>query len=160
MLSFLQRSVRAASALRLVRCSVALSCSHRSFGNRRENGVEGRSRLEALGDTASYVFASSPIPRYPPFRVSCDLESFRKKWDYLKNGERCADEEVTVAGDSNGRGSFVGRIINKRSAGSKLYFYDIRSGETMLQVMASLGTYCPEEKDSEKVLYCGRILCR
>lgn len=122
--------------------------------------MEGRSRLEALGDTASYVFASPLIPRYPPFRVSCDLESFRKKWDYLKNGERCADEEVTVAGDSNGRGSFVGRIINKRSAGSKLYFYDIRSGETMLQVMASLGTYCPEEKDSEKVLYCGRILCR
>ena len=122
--------------------------------------MEGRSRLEALGDTASYVFTSPPIPRYPPFRVSCDLESFRKKWDYLKNGERCADEEVTVAGDSNGRGSFVGRIINKRSAGSKLYFYDIRSGETMLQVMASLGTYCPEEKDSEKVLYWDRILCR
>ena len=36
---------------------------------------------------------------------------------------------------------FAGRIINKRSAGSKLYFYDIRSGETMLQVMSSLNMY-------------------
>lgn len=35
----------------------------------------------------------------------------------------------------------AGRIINKRSAGSKLYFYDIRSGETMLQVMSSLNMY-------------------
>ena len=151
MLSFLQRSVRAASTLQFVRCPVSLSCLHRSFGNRRENGVEGRSRLEALGDTARYVFAASSIPSYPPFRVSCDLESFRKKWDYLKNGERCAEEEVTVAGDSIDLCLFVGRIINKRSAGSKLYFYDIRSGEIMLQVMASLGTYCPEEKDPEKV---------
>ncbi|KAK8823394.1 hypothetical protein WA577_002315 [Blastocystis sp. JDR] len=68
---------------------------------------------------------------YPPFRVSCSLDDFRKKWDYLKKGERVPETELSVAG----------RIINKRSAGSKLYFYDIRSGETMLQVMSSLNMY-------------------
>ena len=47
--------------------------------------------------------------------------------------------------------NFVGRIVNKRSAGSKLYFYDIRSGETMLQVMSSLSYYSPEGEDPETV---------
>lgn len=47
---------------------------------------------------------------------------------------------------------FTGRIINKRSAGSKLYFYDIRSGETMLQVMSSLNTYETTTTDPEEVL--------
>lgn len=44
-----------------------------------------------------------------------------------------------------------GRIINKRSAGSKLYFYDIRSGETMLQVMSSLNTYETNGQTPEEV---------
>ena len=47
---------------------------------------------------------------------------------------------------------FQGRIINKRSAGSKLYFYDIRSGETMLQVMSSLNTYETNDATPEEVL--------
>ena len=42
---------------------------------------------------------------------------------------------------------FVGRVMNKRSAGSKLFFYDIRSGETVLQVMSSLGMYESESAD-------------
>ena len=48
---------------------------------------------------------------------------------------------------------FVGRVINKRSAGSKLFFYDIRSGETVLQVMSSLGMYESEtaEQSPEEV---------
>ena len=46
---------------------------------------------------------------------------------------------------------FQGRIINKRSAGSKLYFYDIRSGETMLQVMSSLNTYETNDPTPEEV---------
>ena len=96
-----------------------------------ENNVNGKERLEKLGELASY----------PHFHVSHSLSDFRSKWDYLKNGERDETSEVYVAG----------RIINKRSAGSKLYFYDIRSGETMLQVMSSLNAYetngqTPEEK--------------
>lgn len=47
--------------------------------------------------------------------------------------------------------SIQGRIINKRSAGSKLYFYDIRSGETMLQVMSSLNTYETNDQTPEEV---------
>ena len=47
---------------------------------------------------------------------------------------------------------FQGRIINKRSAGSKLYFYDIRSGETMLQVMSSLNAYETNGQTPEEVL--------
>lgn len=46
---------------------------------------------------------------------------------------------------------FLGRITNKRSAGSKLFFYDIRSGETTLQVMSSLGTYSSEGDTPEEV---------
>ena len=47
---------------------------------------------------------------------------------------------------------FVGRIINKRSAGSKLFFYDIRSGETMLQVMSSLGSYECDSDNADEVI--------
>lgn len=59
----------------------------------------------------------------------------------MQKGERVPESEVTVAGGIVGFLSSLGRIINKRSAGSKLYFYDIRSGETMLQVMSSLNMY-------------------
>ena len=47
---------------------------------------------------------------------------------------------------------FQGRIINKRSSGSKLFFYDIRAGETRLQVMSSLSQYNPGIEDPEEVI--------
>ena len=47
---------------------------------------------------------------------------------------------------------FKGRIINKRSSGSKLFFYDIRAGETKIQVMSSLSQYNPGIEDSEQVI--------
>lgn len=59
----------------------------------------------------------------------------------MQKGERVPESEITVAGGIAGFLSSLGRIISKRSAGSKLYFYDIRSGETMLQVMSSLNMY-------------------
>ena len=99
------------------------------------------------------VFRSS----YPPFRTSCSLESFRQRWDYLKNGERCPEEEVLVAGIIIVLLLFQGRIINKRSSGSKLFFYDIRAGETGLQVMSSLSQYHPGVEDPEQV---ASVVCR
>lgn len=38
------------------------------------------------------------MSRYPNFRVSCSLEDFKKKWDYLQKGERDEKSEVLVAG--------------------------------------------------------------
>ena len=81
------------------------------------------------------------LSSYPPFRVSCSLSDFRKKWDFLKNGEHIDNEEVKVAGICRVLFLILGRIISKRSSGSKLFFYDIRSGETMLQVLSSLTSY-------------------
>ena len=38
------------------------------------------------------------IKRYPNFRVTCNLDEFKTKWDYLQKGERDAESEVFVAG--------------------------------------------------------------
>ena len=90
---------------------------------------------------------------YPNFRISCTLDDFKKKWEYLQKGERDAANEVLVAGMNVHLVLFSGRIINKRSAGSKLFFYDIRSGETMLQVMSSLGNYEYDIEDQTEVVF-------
>ncbi|PNY23200.1 Lysine-tRNA ligase [Tolypocladium capitatum] len=64
---------------------------------------------------------------YPyKFHVTYDIRKFADEFSHLKNGESDASKQIQLAG----------RIYVRRSAGSKLYFYDIRSEGTRLQVLA------------------------
>jgi lysyl-tRNA synthetase class II len=49
--------------------------------------------------------------------VTYDIRSFAKEFSYLKNGETEKSKSMQVAG----------RVYVKRSAGTKLYFYDLGS---------------------------------
>ena len=70
----------------------------RSFSKVVDNNVDGRERLAKLGDMASYSSLLILRHSYPNFHVTCSLSDFRKKWDYLKNGERDEMSKVCVAG--------------------------------------------------------------
>lgn len=69
---------------------------------------------------------------YPhKFQVTKDLQSFGKLCEGLNNGQTNKDIVESVAG----------RIIFKRTASSKLYFYHIISGTSKLQVLANFSLY-------------------
>ncbi|ODA77777.1 hypothetical protein RJ55_06379 [Drechmeria coniospora] len=64
---------------------------------------------------------------YPhKYHVDYDIRKFADDFSHLKNGESDKSRMIQLAG----------RIYVKRSAGSKLFFYDIRSDGTRLQVLA------------------------
>lgn len=64
---------------------------------------------------------------YPhKFHVTYDIRKFAEEFSNLKNGESDTTKKIALAG----------RVYVKRSAGSKLFFYDIRSEGTRLQVLA------------------------
>ncbi|KAK0391511.1 hypothetical protein NLU13_1011 [Sarocladium strictum] len=64
---------------------------------------------------------------YPhKYHVTYDIRNFQKEFSHLKNGESDKTKEIQLAG----------RIYVKRSAGTKLFFYDIRDQNVRLQVMA------------------------
>lgn len=75
---------------------------------------------------------SQPLPqnhhadRGPQFDVNYDIRKFSDEFSHLKNGETEKSRPIQLAG----------RIYVRRSAGSKLYFYDIRSDGARLQVLA------------------------
>jgi lysyl-tRNA synthetase class 2 len=60
------------------------------------------------------------------FNVTYDIRKFADEFSHIKNGEMDKTKEIQLAG----------RIYVRRSAGSKLYFYDIRSDGSRLQVLA------------------------
>ncbi|KAK5988477.1 Lysine--tRNA ligase cla4 [Cladobotryum mycophilum] len=60
------------------------------------------------------------------FHVTYDIRNFDNDFSHLKNGEY----------DKNKLISLAGRVYVRRSAGSKLYFYDLRSEGVRLQVLA------------------------
>ncbi|KAH7312553.1 lysyl-tRNA synthetase [Stachybotrys elegans] len=64
---------------------------------------------------------------YPhKFHVTYDIRKFADEFSHLKNGESDQSKMIQLAG----------RVYVRRSAGSKLFFYDIRSEGTRLQVLA------------------------
>jgi len=64
---------------------------------------------------------------YPhKFDVNYDIRKFSDEFSHLKNGVSEKSRQIQLAG----------RIYVRRSAGSKLFFYDIRSEGTRLQVLA------------------------
>jgi lysyl-tRNA synthetase class 2 len=68
------------------------------------------------------------------FALTISVPEFITKFENLKNDEKL-DESVTLAG----------RIYNKRSAGSKLFFYVIRGDDKKLQVLANKAAYTSAE---------------
>ncbi|VUC28915.1 unnamed protein product [Clonostachys rosea] len=64
---------------------------------------------------------------YPhKFNVDYDIRNFAKDFSHLKNGENDKSKTIQLAG----------RVYVRRSAGSKLFFYDIRNEGARLQVLA------------------------
>uniref|UniRef100_A0A8D0G1M3 Lysine--tRNA ligase n=1 Tax=Sphenodon punctatus TaxID=8508 RepID=A0A8D0G1M3_SPHPU len=73
---------------------------------------------------------------YPhKFHASTSLIEFIEKFTYLQAEEQLPNMDVSLAG----------RIHAKRSAGAKLFFYDLRGGGVKLQVMANAKFFKSED---------------
>lgn len=75
---------------------------------------------------------------YPSFRPSIRAEEFRRQFGDMEDGERRTERETIIAG----------RIVGKREAGKKLYFYDLMCENTKIQVLAEK-KYFDEESENE-----------
>ncbi|KAK4792802.1 hypothetical protein SAY86_023237 [Trapa natans] len=80
----------------------------------------------------------NPYPH--KFEVQMSIIEFIEKYGSLSNGDHL--EEVTV--------SLAGRIMNKRSSSSKLFFYDMHGGGAKLQVMTDASKSGMEEAEFYK----------
>ena len=69
--------------------------------------------------------SKQPNPYPHKFHATTDLRDFLRIYESIKTGEHRTDVEVRVGG----------RIYTKRSSGSRLVFYDIRSEGVKVQVM-------------------------
>ncbi|XP_076896788.1 lysine--tRNA ligase-like [Bidens hawaiensis] len=79
-------------------------------------------RLQTLADQKA-----ANIIVYPhKFHVSISILEFIEKYKDLKDGEHLEDVEESLAG----------RLMNKRSSSSKLFFYDLHGSGGKVQVMA------------------------
>lgn len=67
----------------------------------------------------------SPNPYPHKFNVTYDLRKFVEEYSYLKSGEHAKDKIIQIGA----------RIHGKRSSGSKLAFYDVRTEGVKVQVM-------------------------
>ncbi|EMP35640.1 Lysyl-tRNA synthetase, partial [Chelonia mydas] len=73
---------------------------------------------------------------YPhKFHADTTLAEFLAQFSYLGNGEQLPDKPLSLAG----------RIHAKRSAGAKLFFYDLRGNGFKLQVMANAKFFKSED---------------
>ncbi|KAL3506687.1 hypothetical protein ACH5RR_032069 [Cinchona calisaya] len=79
-------------------------------------------RLQALA--AQKDAGKNPYPH--KFFVSMSIPEYVNKYGTLADGDHLEDVEVHLAG----------RIMNKRSSSSKLFFYDLHGGGAKVQVMA------------------------
>ncbi|KAL4183892.1 hypothetical protein AMTRI_Chr11g157350 [Amborella trichopoda] len=79
-------------------------------------------RLKGLADVKSH--GHNPYPH--KFHVSMSIAEFHEKYGSLSNGEHLENDEVSLGG----------RIMNKRTSSSKLFFYDLFEGGVKVQVMA------------------------
>ncbi|KAL5703757.1 lysine--tRNA ligase [Ranunculus cassubicifolius] len=70
--------------------------------------------------------ASGKNPYPHKFNVLITIPDYIAKYEHLGNGDHLEDVNISLAG----------RIINKRSASSKLFFYDLHGGGQKVQVMA------------------------
>ncbi|XP_057474764.1 lysine--tRNA ligase-like [Actinidia eriantha] len=93
-------------------------------------------RLKALA-----LQKSAGINPYPhKFHVSMTILEYLEKYECLSNGDHLEDVQVSLAG----------RIMNKRSSSSKLFFYDLHGGGAKVQVMADARTSEMDEAEFSK----------
>ncbi|KAJ6816160.1 lysine--tRNA ligase [Iris pallida] len=94
---------------------------------RRPFGFRNRFGLKVLS-----LMKASEVNLYPhKFEVSISVVDYVKKYGSLSDGEHLKGVEINLAG----------RIMNKRTSSSKLYFYDPYSGGAKVQVMADASIY-------------------
>ncbi|THU52361.1 hypothetical protein C4D60_Mb10t03200 [Musa balbisiana] len=79
-------------------------------------------RLKVLASVKSA--GGNPYPH--KFQVSMTITEYIEKYRVLNEGDHLKDAEVNIAG----------RIMNKRTSSSKLFFYDLYGGGLKVQVMA------------------------
>ncbi|CAL5376689.1 unnamed protein product [Camellia sinensis] len=93
-------------------------------------------RLEALA-----AHKSAGINPYPhKFDVSMSILEYIEKYTCLNNGDHLEDVQVSLAG----------RIMDKQSSSSKLFFYDLHGGGAKVQVMADARTSEMDEAEFYK----------
>ncbi|KAM7461580.1 hypothetical protein LguiA_029701 [Lonicera macranthoides] len=97
-------------------------------------------RLKTLA--AQNEARKNPYPH--KFHASISILDYVEKFGDLNSGEQLEDAEVSLAG----------RITNKRSSSSKLFFYDLQGGGAKVQVMADARRSDLDEAEFVK-FHCG-----
>ncbi|KAL1559551.1 lysine--tRNA ligase [Salvia divinorum] len=90
-------------------------------------------RIRALA--AQKETGSNPYPH--KFEVQLSIPEYVKKYESLNGGDHLEDVEEKIAG----------RIMNKRSSSSKLFFYDLHGGGAKVQVMTDARKSKMEEEE-------------
>lgn len=103
------------------------------------NDEQSNAQYYELRKAALQKLQEKGVNIYPhKFDVSMEHALFKKKYDHLGNSEEVDGEVVSLAG----------RIVSKRSASSKLFFYNFSSDGTSLQIMANFKAYgTPGDKE-------------
>nr|CAH8868622.1 unnamed protein product [Trichobilharzia regenti] len=116
----------------------------------QNNEIDATSYHEMRKNAVAELKRSNKNPYPHKFHVSISLGEFIEKYSSLCPGEHLDDVCVSVSG----------RVHAKRSAGSKLVFYDIRSEESKLQVMANVRNYKsePEFEEINDRIHLGDII--
>jgi len=119
----------------LVRARItATTATHKRGANLRAPSFALRFNSDVPTGNAAWadrddVFANSRP--YPHFQPTISGANFVASYSNLEKGARCPDTEVLLAG----------RIISKREASKKLFFYDVDCHGQRLQVMSPLQQY-------------------
>lgn len=79
-------------------------------------------------------------PYYSPY-IHMPLPEYRARFNDMKPSERLENCVVEV----------VGRIHSKRQSGQKIYFYDLHSGGTSLQIMALANKYQTDFEEFDRL---------
>lgn len=88
-----------------------------------------KAKVEELKQCAD----TNPYPH--TYKISCTVQEYVEKYEYLKNSE--TEERVTE--------KVAGRILTIRKASSKLYFLDLQSDGAKLQVKVNQQMYDNKE---------------
>jgi lysyl-tRNA synthetase class 2 len=96
-----------------------------------ENRVKALAALKGAG--------INPYPH--KFHVSMSIPEYIEKYKALAMGEHLEDVEVSLAG----------RIMNKRSSSSKLFFYDLHGNGAKVQLMTDARTSVLDEAEFSKL---------
>ncbi|KAG2305839.1 hypothetical protein Bca52824_025587 [Brassica carinata] len=94
-------------------------------------------RLKYLA--AEKAKGENPYPH--KFAVSMSVPEYIEKYGSLNDGDHVEDAEVSLAG----------RIMNKRSSSSKLFFYDLHGEDLKVQVMADASESGLDEAEFSKL---------